>query len=92
MNEVSDPIGTRTQVTRMRTWCPGPLDDGAVPSILAYIHRFLWGLSMIDILTLASNKGKITLAGLNVCPLSLQKAEGFFVLDRKNYAKQTKVN
>jgi hypothetical protein len=34
-NEVSDPIGTRTQVTRMRTWCPRPLDDGAI----IYMHK-----------------------------------------------------
>ena len=37
----SDPTGTRTQVTRMRTWCPRPLDDGAKrtwrePSALSY--------------------------------------------------------
>ena len=27
---LSDPTGTRTQVTRLKTSCPRPLDDGAL--------------------------------------------------------------
>lgn len=31
--DIGDPTGIRTPVTRMRTWRPRPLDDGAVNNV-----------------------------------------------------------
>lgn len=33
---LGDPTGNRTPVSRMRTWCPSPLDDGATSSAELY--------------------------------------------------------
>ncbi len=50
---MSDPIGIRIQVPRMRIWCPRPLDDGAMSP--AYFTTFpdIEGsiLSQIEVLT-----------------------------------------
>ncbi len=36
-----DPVGIRIQVTRMRTWCPRPLDDGALVEHAYFTTRYL---------------------------------------------------
>ena len=38
------PVGFEPTITRMKTWGPGPLDDGAIKYIKINSHMVLYGL------------------------------------------------
>ena len=70
--QLGDSSRIRTGVARMRTWRPGPLDDGALWLILSFF-RLIWPLCAIDFLSCLA----IILAAPNLMARSCKRVNFF---------------